>query len=325
MNRHALTHPTGRWLVVTSFLSAASCSSSVAPTSSARTWSVVAAPTTVGFTSVRGSGPTDVWITGDTTIRRWDGQKWDSISSPVPGFLGTAPGLWANAPSDVWLGVGLKDAYHWTGAPPWITASLNDNRVARTFWGSGPTDVWTSDCAAGYLGHWDGAAWNHLNSLDAGNAIWGSGTSDVWMIEVRGGSPLACDSGATSIAHWSGIAGFGSKQTQFTFLHNLRALWGSGASDIWAVGEAGAIVHYDGTAWSQVTNSPTTLDLRGVWGTAANDVWAVGDSGVMLHFDGSGWSKGVHLTSRTLRAVWGDPSGDVWVVGDTGTMLRLTR
>src|SRR3989440_12759007 len=39
----------------------------------------------------------------------------------------------------------------------------------------------------GYLGHYDGTGWNHLNSQDGGPAIWGSGTSDVWLIDLIGG------------------------------------------------------------------------------------------------------------------------------------------
>jgi hypothetical protein len=39
-------------------------------------------------------------------------------------------------------------------------------------------------------------------------------------------------------------------------------------------------VHWDGSAWSAVTDR---LRLDGVWGSAVGDVWAVGASGVILH------------------------------------------
>ena len=86
-------------------------------------------------------------------------------------------------------------------------------------------------------------------------------------------------------------------------------MWGNGASELWAVGDSGAIVHYNGSAWSLIPNSPTTATLHGVWGTAANDVWAVGDSGLILHFDGSEWSKKRHshyanLTFGVGQLVW---------------------
>lgn len=68
----------------------------------------------------------------------------------------------------------------------------------------------------------------------------------------------------------------------------LFGLWGSGADDIWAVGDGGTILHYDGMVWSAVS-SGTTESLYGVWGNGRYDLWAVGDSGTILHFDGTSW------------------------------------
>ena len=34
--------------------------------------------------------------------------------------------------------------------------------------------------------------------------------------------------------------------------NTLRAVWGSSATDVFAVGDAGTIVHYDGTTWSSM-------------------------------------------------------------------------
>src|SRR5215813_1568126 len=55
----------------------------------------------------------------------------------------------------------------------------------------------------------------------------------------------------------------------------LDGVRGSGASDVWAVGEAGTILHWDGSAWTSVSIG-TTSWLYGVWGSGASDVWAVG-------------------------------------------------
>src|SRR5207253_74408 len=41
--------------------------------------------------------------------------------------------------------------------------------------------------------------------------------------------------------------------------------------------------------WVSVA-SPTTQPLYAVWGAAPNDVWAVGEYGTVLHYDGTGWS-----------------------------------
>src|SRR5438309_854782 len=69
--------------------------------------------------------------------------------------------------------------------------------LAWAIWGNATNDVWAAECSVGYLGHYDGTGWNHLNSQDGGPAIWGSGTSDVWLIDLIGGN-RACDSAPSS-------------------------------------------------------------------------------------------------------------------------------
>ena len=44
-------------------------------------------------------------------------------------------------------------------------------------------------------------------------------------------------------------------------------VWGSSGSDVFAVGNGGTILHYDGSAWSAMT-SGTTFALNGVWGSS---------------------------------------------------------
>ena len=62
-------------------------------------------------------------------------------------------------------------------------------------------------------------------------------------------------------------------------------MWGSSGSDVFAVGEDGTILHYDGSGWSAMS-SGTTNELYGVWGSSGSDVFAVGDGGTILHYDG---------------------------------------
>ena len=61
----------------------------------------------------------------------------------------------------------------------------------------------------------------------------------------------------------------------------LSTVWGSGASDVWAVGYFGAIVHWNGSAWSGFSTG-TTYHLSDIWGSGPSDVWTVGQSGTIL-------------------------------------------
>lgn len=68
------------------------------------------------------------------------------------------------------------------------------------------------------------------------------------------------------------------------------------ADDIWAVGGAGNVLHYDGSAWA-VVSSPTEDSLRGLSMLSANEGWAVGYDamspsrfGFILHYVNQSWS-----------------------------------
>ena len=101
----------------------------------------------------------------------------------------------------------------------------------------------------------------------------------------------------------------------------LYGVWGSSATDVFAVGDSGTILHYDGSAWSAMS-SGTTNDLAGVWGSSATDVFAVGAGGTILHYDGSAWSAMSSGTTNDLAGVWGSSATDVFAVGDGGTILH---
>ncbi len=64
---------------------------------------------------------------------------------------------------------------------------------------------------------------------------------------------------------------------------DLFGVWGSGPSDVWAVGWGGTILRWDGRAWARVS-SGATVDLLGVWGSGPSDVWAVGEGGTILRY-----------------------------------------
>ncbi len=49
-----------------------------------------------------------------------------------------------------------------------------------------------------------------------------------------------------------------------------------------AVGANGTVVHFDGTQWT-AQQSGVTEHLFRVWGTGPTDVFAVGDHGLVLH------------------------------------------
>jgi len=91
--------------------------------------------------------------------------------------------------------------------------------------------------------------------------------------------------------------------------------------DGWAVGQAGKFLHWDGSAWSLTTVSPSII-YQSVYCSASNDCHAVGASSgsstTIVHWDGSTWSRIIPIgtTAKTaLRGVHCDSSNDCWTVG----------
>ncbi|MCP4678590.1 MAG: hypothetical protein GY854_24375, partial [Deltaproteobacteria bacterium] len=101
----------------------------------------------------------------------------------------------------------------------------------------------------------------------------------------------------------------------------LVGIWGTSNQDLFAVGQKGTILHYDGTAWSAMT-SVTDVCLGGIFGNASNDVYAAGD-GVFLHYDGSTWTKlcETMITEKDASCLW--PSA-VWSASPTEVFLGVT-
>lgn len=102
----------------------------------------------------------------------------------------------------------------------------------------------------------------------------------------------------------------------------LSALWGSGPNDVWAGGEAGALLHFDGNKWSSVPSGVGEA-IDALWGSAPNNVWAVGTSGAILRYRQGGWEQWPQKTTQELVSVWGSSSSSVWAVGRSGTILHF--
>ena len=95
-------------------------------------------------------------------------------------------------------------------------------------------------------------------------------------------------------------------------------MWAVAANDVWAVGDGGALVHYDGASWSNVSSGVTT-DLRSLWAADATHVWMVGASGRVLFWDGAGLASENTDTSADLGVVFGFGTTR-WAMG-TNTVL----
>lgn len=164
----------------------------------------------------------------------------------------------------------------WTTTPAWPD-SFDPVAITAT----GPTDVWVAG-AASRVDHWNGTAWQSLTTpVGDVRALYAASSDDVWAVaSVNDGSRLV----GTLLHKGPRDPGFVAVTGLPAIPSTLNAMWGTGASDLWVVGELGTLLHYDGLQWVTVTPAagPTQRALFAIHGASHDRVWAVGGAGAVL-------------------------------------------
>jgi hypothetical protein len=103
---------------------------------------------------------------------------------------------------------------------------------------------------------------------------------------------------------------------------NLRAIWVAGRGNAFAGGDDGALLHYDGTAWTpqDFPALPQGHGITGLWGTNDQDVFAAAASQI-FHWNGNTWTA-VATGPRTLTTISG-AGGVIVAVGQNASIVQF--
>lgn len=138
----------------------------------------------------------------------------------------------------------------------------------------------------GVLLHQAGDEWRRFQAPDKlpVHSLWGNNESDVYAVGWMG-QVLRFD-GDTWLPIRGAIRDDRGKWSSDKENTPLFAITGDGTGKLWAVGDHGAIIHFDGTDWVTQT-SGTASHLRCVAKDAAGRVFCAGADGVLLVSDSS--------------------------------------
>ncbi|QRN95139.1 hypothetical protein JRI60_39605 [Archangium violaceum] len=213
--------------------------------------------------------------------------------------------IWGN--NEALWAVGVSGTIVRRGTTQWSEVPGGVTRALNGFWGTDELNLW----AAGdndLLMRRENNLWSPVTPPEQGTfrAIWGSG--ELLVVATSGGKLHAFKNG-----QWAQEAGGNT---------SVNALWGTGSSPVWAVGDNGLVWrrNADGT-WTDEGKLGTDR-MNAVWGSSPTDVWAVGNGGVILHRDSAGWSRQKLATATDLFGVWGSSPSDVWAVGNGGAIYH---
>ncbi|WP_434479812.1 Ig-like domain-containing protein [Gemmatimonas sp.] len=137
-------------------------------------------------------------------------------------------------------------------------------------WGERFENLFAAGCAG--LMRWNGSSWRLEQTLPfCANGVAGTDENNVIVVGQQ-------------IWRWNGTVWARETVTYTGELLGAVAVEGV----VYAVGTGGQILRRTTSGWSAMT-SPTSRTLRGVHGVFGSNVWAVGDAGVMLRFNGTAW------------------------------------
>jgi hypothetical protein len=173
---------------------------------------------------------------------------------------------------------------------------------------------------------------------DGSNALWGVtalSSAEAWAVGSASdpGGPLV-----VLIERWDGATWTAEEgPNPGSELNELLDVDAAEPNDVWAVGRTASgfgerplVVHYDGTAWTQVEVPEEQIGvLTGVAAIAPNDVWVVGYAGdpaaglerpVILHWDGQLWAdvepgRATGTGKAALLGIEAVAPDDLWAVG----------
>lgn len=175
----------------------------------------------------------------------------------------------------------------------------------------------------GVILHWDGTRWEKQETptdLPVWG-LWAVAPDDVWAVGGDNNArtpPLVMryDGESWRLADIPVLAR--------PLVNAFFKVWGSGPDDIWMVGENGAILHWDGAAFTEF-GAGISQDLIGIWGTGPDNVMTVGGRGTaeMARWNGSTWSKAPASSLPGLNGIWMRSPDVAHTVGIAGTILRV--
>jgi RHS repeat-associated protein len=162
------------------------------------------------------------------------------------------------------------------------------------------------------------------------------GTTEILNdVCVSGGTVFATGKNGTAISSGNGWNPMATGVIGLNPSFDFFGVWGSSGTDVYAVGgrffdqysQTGAVMHYDGSSWTQVCSNGYGR-YRAVWGSSSSNVFAVGEKGAIHRFDGDtwincqtdpGWDAAWNV--ENFQGVWGSGPTRVMVCGGASVLL----
>ncbi len=350
-------------------------------------------PVKTTLVGVWGDGTGIVWaISKEGNILRWDGTSWSVARTGTDrlyAIWGSGPtDLWVTGEAGILHGTGASSASLTWSLEPLASLPGDPTTIFGSVGGTSPTNIWVAGyrdhIVSGerlfvsrvlrYLGPGTDPAWALETDLSTGDILppaahtglqWtkviGTSSGDVYLVgRSQGSSPDPTVTFTVSvkrrIVQEDGTVVWNEMYNTITPDWNtpgpcrnfvlFAGLWGDDLRDwspmaagargnrVWLTGGVNAERYAIGTFETTTSSTAWTCDQFGVgdailrnalWVSGENEAWSVGNFGRINHFDGTTWKTAAVTpttspTTEDLLDIWGDDHA-LWVVGK-GIALR---
>ncbi len=259
---------------------------------------------------VSATSATNAWAVGEFGfIFRWNGSSWARQSTPSTTTLNT---VWGFSATDAFASGENGLMLRWNGSS-WNSMSFPSSANVYSLWGTSASNVYAST-EAGEVLRFNGSSWSVVTSVSVPLwSVFGSAANNVFVSGENGtllrfnGSTWAnvpTSTSATLTGVWAGAANALSI-VGFTLGNSNGVAFGPVASSI------------------NAQSPGTARSLTSVWGLNGGDLYATGDTGTVVRYDGNSWLAMPTGTTDLLWSVSGAPSGasGAFAVGFNSTVL----
>jgi len=248
-------------------------------------------PSSPTLNDIWGSGPTDIYATGASgsaagLYHSTGNGSWSLVTNTNSGGQYGIGGVSANA---VFVGGGAGQASRWNGTV-WSSELCGSSSILNSVWAGGTVAYAAGNagnvCYTTSNGTWTAQSSNTGAQVLTG--IWGTSVTDLhvvgYKIDFSAGTTTYYAAHSTGTGTWANVS-IPATAKPSVFSHSI---WGTSASDVYIVGQAGHLFHNDGTAWTEsvvVDNLGVhaTQNLNSISGNGPRNIYIVGGGGYILH------------------------------------------
>ena len=278
-------------------------------------WKIQSAPTTDQLRAVDGYSENRILAVGNYgAIIFYNGTEWKNVSGITEKTL---YGVWWASKNEAFA-VGDKGLILHFNGTDWNPMVSGTTLRLRNVWGASASDVFAVG-ETGTILHYDGSSWKKMTCPTplTVQGIWGNSATDVYAV---GGASASDTTTGSFIIHYDGRQW--TTQADLITPERFHGVWGDGETVFAAGEAGTIFFSDTaGVQWAEM-NSKTLETFRGLWGMSSTDVYAVGDYGTILHYDGSAWQPMPSGTDLRLFGIWGSSKKSIYAVGDAGLVLH---